>query len=138
MQAREMLHKIYRSAMVMHRLRKFVATMMALSLLLISSIPAVSVMASDISDCDLSNINNTEQEVQAEHASLLNDWHDCYIDCGCGMGQHLDAMPHQLAPHVLPLSISILEPSVTGVELTVVSGLMPRSLFPPSPPPIII
>jgi len=123
---------------MMRILHKFVAAMMAVSLLLISTVPVAPAATCDLSAMHSADMNRPRRETQVESASPLIDWHDCYIECSCRIDNHLDGMPHQLAPHALSLTGLNVGLTAMDVDINVVPGLIARHLFPPTPPPIII
>jgi len=121
---------LHNDAAVMHVLRKFVAAMLALSLLLISAVPMVSATV-----CAMPGMNMAGQEMQIEPVSPLNDGQDCYIECGCRVDNHLDGMPHQLAPHTLSLDSFDSQFAVNRAITHTLPVFTSRLLLFPSPPP---
>jgi len=131
---------LYNDAPVIHVFRKFVAATLALSLLLISSVPVASASACRMdgmqaSDMAMSNLTMPDMSMQIEPISPLIDGQDCYIECGCRIDTHLDGMPHQLAPHALTLTASDAVHSVADADMTLLSTLIQRYIVSPSPPP---
>jgi len=121
----------------MYGVRKFVAAMMALSLLLISSVPVLSAATCDMADANMNDMNIVESEMQIEAPAPLIDWQDCYIECICHVNDHMDGMPHQLAPHVLSMSGFIDGFVVPDADMPAAPAFILRHLFFPPPPPII-
>jgi len=115
----------------MHVIRKFTAAMMALSLLLVSSVPAVSAASCAMPAMDA----GMSESVQIEPVAALIDLQDCYIECGCRIDNHLDGMPHQLAPHVLSMDAASVSVALSSVIVMAAPALNSRWLsFSPPPP----
>jgi len=118
----------------MHILRKFVAAMLACSLLLISSVPLVSAATCDMPGMNMKDMNLAMQvEPVIPQVGLLN----CCIECGCRIHNNLNGMPHQLAPHALSQAESEVVVNMADVDMVAVPTLIARHLFFPPPPPII-
>jgi len=116
---------------VMQVIRKFTAAIMALSLLLVSTVPAVSAAS-----CAMPGMNaGMSESVQVEPVAALIDLQDCYIECGCRIDNHLDGMPHQLAPHALSMQGTAMAPDMSHVITMPVAGLTSRILPFSTPPP---
>lgn len=111
--------------------------MLALSLLLVSSIPLVSAVECGLPDLNMSGMNMLDMEMQAEATLPQIDGQDCYIECSCHVGNQLGGIPHQLAPYALSLVESEFNVSIADVDMATVPALKPRHLFFPPPPPII-
>jgi len=115
---------------------KFIAAMMAISMLLVSTIPTATAVI-----CDLTgNMSGTASSMgainlQAEPAAALIDWQDCYIECGCRINNQLDGMPHQLAPHAWSLDSFDVAPAVKHVIIIAEPVFTSRRLPFPTPPP---
>jgi len=89
----------------------------------------------DSSNTPSSDMNMSDQAIQLESAAPLIDVQDCYIECGCRMNNHLDGMPHQLAPYTLSLAGFDTRLAVHRVGVLTVAVFTPRLLPFPSPPP---
>jgi len=117
-------------ASVMYVIRKFTAAIVALSLLLVTAMPTVSAAA-----CAMPGMSGMAEQMQAEPAAPLIDWLDCVIECGCRMDNHIDGMPHQLAPHALSMTGShqapAMNPGIALAEPALTALLLP---FPVPPP----
>jgi len=125
-------------APMMHVLRKFVATMLALSLLLISSVPLVSAATCDMPNMDMNGMNmKMNMAMQIEPVTPQVDVQDCCIECGCRIHNDLNGMPHQLAPHALSQAESEVVVNMADIDMADVPTLIARHLFFPPPPPII-
>jgi len=124
---------LFNGASVMHVIRKFTAAIMAVSLLLVSTVPAVSAAACQIPG-DMQEMGTTVESMQSESVTPLIDWQDCYIECGCRIDNHLDGMPHQLAPHTLSMGDAAIV-SFSNLGITDVMPVLTSWLLPFSPPP---
>jgi len=117
-------------ASVMHVNRKFTAAMMAVSLLLVTAMPTVSAAA-----CAMPGMDNASQSMQIEPVTPNIDWQDCVIECGCRIDNHIDGMPHQLAPHALSMTGShqapAMNPGIALAEPALTALLLPFSAPPP-------
>jgi len=114
----------------MHVIRKFVAAMMAVSLLLVSTVPTVSAAV-----CDLPGMGGVTDNIQIEPAMVQTDLADCYIECGCRIDNHIDGMPHQLAPHALSSDTASVASDLNHAIAFATPALSSRWLsFPPPPP----
>jgi len=114
----------------MHVMRKFTAAIMAVSMLLVTALPTVSVAA-----CAMPGMGNASQGMQIEPVTPLIDWQDCVVECGCRIDNHIDGMPHQLAPHALSMTSGEIAPSIPqGVAMTEFQ-LTARLLSFSTPPP---
>jgi len=125
---------LFNSASIMHVMRKFTAAIMAVSLLLVSTVPAVSAVACEMPG-DMQETGAAVERMQTETVTPIIDWQDCYIECGCRVDNHLDGMPHQLAPHVLSMgaasSVSFSSFGIIDIMPALTSWLLP---FSPPPP----
>ncbi len=114
----------------MHVIRKFTAAMMAVLLLLVTAMPTMSAAA-----CAMPGMDNATENMQVEPATPIIDWQDCYIECSCRINNHIDGMPHQLAPHALSMDsyhvASAINQAITMAEPAFTSEPMPF----PAPPP---
>ncbi len=120
----------------MHVIRKFVAATLALTLLLISSVPVTSAATCRMMDgMRASDTAMSKLAMQIEPVSPLIGWQDGYIECGCRIDTHLDGMPHQLAPHALSMNSDTDATAFTTVAVTPAPALTGRTLsFSPPPP----
>jgi len=122
--------QILNDASVMHVIRKFTAVMMAFSLLLVTAMPTVSAAA-----CAMPGMGNATDGMQVEPVRQIIDWQDCVIECGCRIDNHIDGMPHQLAPYALSMdsddSAPAIKQGITMIEPAFTSRLL--SLSPPPP-----
>jgi len=126
---------LYNDAPVMHVIRKFVAATLALALLLISSVPVTSAVACRMDGMQSSEMSMSEPAMQIEPVSPLVDGQDCFIECGCRIDNHLDGMPHQLAPHALSMN-TVGRVAVSGhLMSTPAPTLIARPLALSPPPP---
>jgi len=83
------------------------------------------------------DIDISDMAMQVEPVSPLIDLQDCYIECGCRIDNHLDGMPHQLAPHALSLAGFDTKLTIQDAVIIDIPALLPRHLSFPAPPPII-
>jgi len=121
--------KLYDAA-VMHVIHQFVAAMMAVSLLLVSTIPMVSAAV-----CDMPDTNMDMVAMQIEPVAPLIDLQDCFIECGCRVDSHFDGMPHQLAPHTPSQDESMQFSAVHPAVMMATAVLTARLSAFPTPPP---
>ncbi|MDQ7000786.1 MAG: hypothetical protein Q9M12_07905 [Mariprofundus sp.] len=121
--------QLINDASVMHVVRKFIAAMMAVSLLFVTAMPTVSAAA-----CAMPDMGNTADSMQVEPVSQLIDWQDCVIECGCRVDNHIDGMPHQLAPHALSMTGGYEAPAMQQ-GITMAEAELVARLFAFSPPP---
>jgi len=124
-----MADKLYDAA-VMHVIHKFVAAMMAVSLLLVSTVPMVSAAV-----CDMPGMNGAKVAMQIEPVAPLIDLQDCYIECGCRVDNHFDGMPHQLAPHTPSQDESMQFSAMHPAVMIATAVLTVRLSTFPTPPP---
>jgi len=122
--------QLLNDASVMHVIRKFTAVMLAASMLLVTAIPTVSAAA-----CAMPGMGNAIDSMQVEPATPIIDWQDCVIECGCRIDNHIDGMPHQLAPHALSMDSNEIAPSIKHGIAMAEPELTARLLsFSPPPP----
>jgi len=118
----------------MHVIRKFTAAIMAVSLLLVSTVPAISATTCQMPG-DMQDAGTAVESMQTESVTPLIDWQDCYIECGCRIDNHLDGMPHQLAPHTLSMGgenvVPVMSHVITIAEAALISRFLPFSTPPP-------
>jgi len=99
---------------------------MAFTLLFVSMVPLVP--------AETCHMSGMDQAMQAEVVAPMIDWQECYIQCACRFDNHMDGMPHQLAPHLIRDVISLYHGSaalVSIVYLLILPGFIPQH----SPPP---
>ena len=107
--------------------------MLAISLLLISSVPL-----SSAETCDMPGMAMGKgSSMLVEPAIKQVDLQGCYFECSCHVDNHIDGMPYQLAPYALFLSGLEIAPTTAVNNMAIAPALTARLLFPPSPPPII-
>lgn len=115
---------------MIHLLRRVTAVMMTLSILLVTTVPTVSAAT-----CDMPGMDGVSQQTAAEQTTSLFDWQECYIECGCRVDNHIDGMPHQLAPHTLFAadfqSLPVINRLIGSAEAMLSSRPLP---FAPPPP----
>ncbi|MDX8407141.1 MAG: hypothetical protein R8L58_02025 [Mariprofundaceae bacterium] len=104
-------------------MRKWTACSIIWTLLAITSMPMLAMAACDMPGMQASTM-----------MSMADDDIDCFIECGCKLGSHLDSLPHQLAPHALdnttrPCVISSM--ALTPAGESPVAGIMLRIPVPP-------
>jgi len=74
------------------------------------------------------------EQMKTEAVTPLIDLQDCYIECGCRVYNHLDGMPHQLAPHTLSLASDETAAAASNPIATAIRILSSR-VYTFSPPP---
>ena len=60
---------------------------------------------------------------------------DCYIECGCRLDNHLDGMPHQLAPHLVAMQREAVPALADHAALRSMNHLTARLRVIDTPPP---
>ncbi len=94
-------------------MRRYIASLMSAVLMMISSLPLVSVAeacpmpeqamleaAADMNAGHTMAMHASDIAAAGHSIVMSDDMQDCRMECGCGHHQSLDALPHQLAPHV--------------------------------------
>ena len=118
---------------MIHLLRKSIASALALALLLVSSLPTASAMA-----CMMMDTMEMQMSMEAP-LPILSDADttlpDCYIECGCRLDNHLDGMPHQLAPHLVAMQREAVPPLADHAALRSIDRLTARLHVIDTPPP---
>jgi len=108
-------------------MRKFMAAMMAFSLLFVSTVPTAAAVV-----CDMPDMAGA---MQAMDVIPSINGQDCFIECACSIDTQLDGMPHQLAPHALSAGYDAIAWLAGGAiampEPMAVPWLLP--LYPPPP-----
>ncbi len=86
-------------------MRSWIALSMSLLLLFVSSMPLVSFADSCLLPRHMMAMDEGMHDGMPGigQAHLGKDMQDCRIECACGCHRSVDALPHQLAPHVLAL-----------------------------------
>jgi len=79
-------------------MRKIIALCMTCALLLISTMPTISLA----SICDMSEDHLMSQDMVTQ--SSQNDEDSRCVECGCGCHQSIDGLPHLLSPHLISQS----------------------------------
>jgi len=125
---------LFNSASVMHLIRQIVAAIMAVSILLVTAVPTVSVAMCALPDMGGMTEQMAEQ-MQTESIVPTMNGQDCYIECGCRIDTHMDGMPHQLAPHALSMNSAEPMPVSSHGIINNAPALIARLLsFSPPPP----
>jgi len=82
-------------------MRKIVAVFLTWALLILSSVP----LSVEAAGCVLPEHEmSSEQEADHGHdhvVSLIGDWQQDRIECGCGCHRSVDSLPHLLAPYAM-------------------------------------
>jgi len=119
-------------------MRKGIALFMSIALLLIGSIP----MLPDAQAATAKHMRHMAAHTGmpmamctvADHA-IPKDMQDCRIECACGCHDHVDALPHLLAPHMISqieqANTMFLRINSTHEELALSEFHLPIPLPPP-------
>lgn len=100
--------------------------MMAFTLLFVSMVPPVPATTCPM-PCAVQPLNVVE-------VTRMPDRHDCYVECGCRMDNHIDGMPHQLATHLIQTVISLHYGAAALARIAyplLLPGFIPQHIPPP-------
>ncbi len=117
----------------MQLFRKYLAAIMAVSILLVTALPGMPAAA-----CEMPGMSGLTAQMQMkpqiEPVTPFIGGQECYVECGCRIDNHIDGMPHQLAPHALSTAADV----IAQTALLVVGHapqLSARLQSQPAPPP---
>ena len=85
-------------------IRRLLALMLCLNLLLLSSMPMLPVLALCLNDTDATQVSGMHagHGQHAKRAGIVVDRETDCIECGCGCHRSIDSLPHAFSPHMVP------------------------------------
>lgn len=125
-------------------MRKLLAMMMSVTLLIISIVPmsaaavdcAVPVHVSSSAEVTADLSSEHDMHIEHEHAiALNNDWQRDRIECGCGCHNSIDSLPQLLAPHMTSDAIQLTVQHSFTVQFRLETAWQLSAVRVPLPPP---